>query len=235
MRIASLVLALLFSSALLAQTGIPAGTVLPLMLDTGLNAAKIRPGKTIRSRVMQNIPETPIHRGAHVLGRVLSVTPSHIEIRFDTLLDHGRRVPLTTNLRALASMLDVEEAQIPEGGADRALRPQDRNHIQIGGDVVYPDGGPVARGLDIVGQPTQYGVLDRPQAHSPCRGFVAGNQNPQALWLFSSNACGLYGFDNLTIDHAGRTDPVGTISLSAQSGKLNIRSGSGLLLRVRGS
>jgi len=235
MKTASLLLALLLAPALLAQNPIPPGTVLPLMLDTGLNAAKIQPGKTIRADVMQNIPGTPIRRGTHVLGHVVAATPSRIEIRFDTAVIHGKRIPLTTNLRALASMLEVDEAQIPEGGADRALRPQDRNHDQIGGDIVYPDGGPVAHGLDIVGEPTPYGVLDRLTANPPCRAALAGNRNPQALWLFSTSACGLYGYDNLAIDHSGRTDPVGAIQLSAKSGKLNIRSGSGLLLRVQAS
>lgn len=131
-------------------------------------------------------------------------------------------------------MLEVEEAQIPEGGADRALRPEDRNREQIGGDIVYPDGGPVAHGLDIVGEPTAYGALDRPAANPPCRAALADNSNPQALWLFSANACGLYGYDNLTVSHFGRTEPVGVIQLSAKSGKINIRSGSGLLLRVQG-
>jgi hypothetical protein len=131
-------------------------------------------------------------------------------------------------------MLEVEEAQIPEGGADRTLPPDQRNHDQIGGDVVYPDGGPVAHGLDVVGQPAPYGALVRLTANPPCRGALAGNSNEQAVWIFSSAACGLYGFDTLTIDHAGRTTPSGTIRLSTKVGTINIRSGSGLLLRVEG-
>jgi hypothetical protein len=93
----------------------------------------------------------------------------------------------------------------------------------------------VTHGLDIVGQPTPYGALGRLDSNPPCRAAVAGNDKPQALWLFSTSACGLYGYDNLAIDHFGRTEPTGTIELSAKSGKLNIRSGSGLLLRVQGS
>jgi hypothetical protein len=59
--------------------------------------------------------------------------------------------------------------------------------------------------------------------------------NAQALWLFSSDACGLYGFDNVRIEHAGRTDPRGNIVLSADDGKIDLYSQSGLLLRVQGS
>ncbi|MFP5229674.1 MAG: hypothetical protein ACLGXA_18830 [Acidobacteriota bacterium] len=235
MKLAPLGLLWLLAVSLAAQNAIPAGTTLPLQLDTGLNAAKLAPGHAVRATVMQNIPGTPIRRGAHVLGSVVSVTPSTLVFRFDTVANHGKRFPLVANLRALASLLEVEEAQIPEGGADRALPPDQRSHEQIGGDIVYPWDGPVARGLDVVGEPTPYGALARPTANPPCHGAADGNPRPQALWLFSTDACGLYGYSNLTIDHFGRTDPVGTIRLSAKSGKLYIRSGSGLLLRVHGS
>jgi len=49
---------------------------------------------------------------------------------------------------------------------------------------------------------------------------------------FSSDACGLYDFPNVTLAHAGRTDPVGQITLLSSRGNLNIRGGSGMLLRV---
>ena len=235
MKLVRLVFLLVLAAPLMAQNAIPSGTILPVELDTGLRTAKLAPGHVVRGTVMQNVPGTLIRRGAHVLGHVVSVTPTTLTLRFDTVVEHGRRYAIATNLRALASLLAVGEAQIPEGGADRALRPEDRNHIQIGGDVVYPDGGPVARGLDIVGEPTPNGVLDHPRANAPCRGAIADDAAPQALWLFSSNACGLYGYDNLSIDHFGRTHPAGAIRISAKTGKLNIRSGSGLLLRVEGS
>jgi hypothetical protein len=52
------------------------------------------------------------------------------------------------------------------------------------------------------------------------------------LWVFSSDACGLYDFSNVTLTHAGRTNPVGEITLESRKGDFNIPSGSGLLLRV---
>lgn len=235
MRYAWLLLLILLQPALFAQNTIPAGTVLPVRLDTGLNADRIASGKVVRAEVMQNIPGTTIHKGAHVLGHVLSVTPRRLELRFDTLVTKNGRIPVTTNLRALASSLEVEEAQIPEGGADRAMPSAlDPTTRQIGGEQVFRGGGPVARGTTPVGEPTPNGVIGTLSDNPPCRGAVAGNDRPQAFWLFSTDACGLYGFDDLTIEHFGRTDPVGIIVLTSKTGKLNIRSESGFLLRVQG-
>src|ERR1700739_3906633 len=56
MRYAWLLLLILLQPALFAQNAIPAGTVLPVRLDTGLNADRIASGKVVRAEVMQNIP-----------------------------------------------------------------------------------------------------------------------------------------------------------------------------------
>lgn len=236
MNLLKLLFVLLLPSVLAAQTvALPAGTAIPIRLDTAINAARIHPGQHIRARIMQNIPGTPIHRGAHVVGHVLSVTPTRVELRFDAVVAGDRRIPLTADLRAVASMLEVDQAQIPEDSPERGLPPEDWNTRQIGGDEVYRGGGHVERGDTVVGEPTPYGVRGPLLASGPCRAAVAGNNRPQALWLFSTDACGVYGIPALAIEHAGRTAPAGTIRLVSRAGTLNIRSGSGLLLRVLGS
>lgn len=233
MRYALLVWLLLLPAAVFGQGSVPAGTLLPVRLDTDLNGAHARADEAIRATIMQDVPGTPIRRGAKLLGRVESASPARIELRFDTIRTGGSKLSVKTNLRALASLLAVEEAQIPEGGADRTLTPDQRNSQQIGGETVYRQGGPVTLGEDVVGQPAPYGILGRVQSNGRCRGEM-GTTAPQAFWLFSTNACGVYGYDeDVTIAHAGRTRPVGTIVLVAKSGKLKIRSGSGLLLRVQ--
>jgi hypothetical protein len=131
-------------------------------------------------------------------------------------------------------MMNIEYAQIPEFGPDRGTPENAWTTDQIGGEVVYRGGGPVANGLRAVGQPTPNGVLAQVSIKpgTDCRANVEGNDRPQALWLFSSDACGTYGFSDLTIVHAGRTNPVGQITFASEHGDVNIRTGSGILLRV---
>ena len=96
---------------------------------------------------------------------------------------------------------------------------------------------PSLRGTEIVGEGLIDGVLMPARANlaQGCRGEVAGNRAAQAFWVFSSDACGVYGFEDLQISHAGRTTPIGEITLVAKSGRMNVRTGCGLLLRINGA
>jgi hypothetical protein len=67
------------------------------------------------------------------------------------------------------------------------------------------------------------------KSRRPCRGRIAGNENPQALWVLSHDACVVYGL-NFTIAHAGR--PTGKIVLESSKGDLAISKGSAMLLLV---
>ena len=222
--------------AVMAQSVVPAGTILPISLDASLNGAKVQPGQAVRATLMQSIPGTRIHRGARVLGTVLHAKPggSQLALRFDTIRIHGQTLPIRTSLRALASFLEVEGALIPEEMAIRGTTPETATTEQIGGDQVYRGGGPVTAGLRVVGTPAPNGVLAAPRVSlgEPCRAAVAGNDRPQALWVFSTDACGIYGYAQLRIRHAGRTDPEGVIVLVSDKNKILLRSGTGMLLRV---
>ncbi len=230
----------LFGAQVMAQSVIPDGAILPVRLNSSLNAGKVKVGQVITARVEQDVPLTSRSRipaGAKVMGHVTDVKRERgeqVSVRFDTLLVSGRRIPITTNLRALASMMEVEGAQIPESGPDRGTPENAWTTDQIGGDVVYRGGGPVAKGLQVVGKPAPEGVLVRVSGKpgTMCRGEVEGNDRLQALWLFASDACGVYGFSDLEITHAGRTSPVGEFTLASNHGKVNVRAGSGMLLRV---
>lgn len=229
---------------LAAQNSIPAGTVLPAMLSSSLDARRDRPGQKVVATIMQRVPlpsGRSIPAGAKLLGHVLEVkaptanSGAVIRLRFDRVVSHGNEWPITADLRALASMAEVHEAQLPTNAAgDRGTSSNAWTTIQVGGDVVYRGGGPVMAGNDVVGEPVPDGVLARvtAPAGSKCRSGVDGNDSPQALWIFSTSACGAYGFPDLILVHAGRTNPTGEIELASAKGNLKVGGGGGLLLRV---
>jgi hypothetical protein len=242
MKRALLIALIAFAPQLLAESVIPAGTILPVELNSSLQSQKSRSGQLITGRIMQDVPlpnGNKIHAGSKVIGHVLDAKPAgkgaggQISLRFDTLIAGGQRIPLTANLRALASMMNVSEAQVPETGPDRGTSEYSWTTDQIGGEIDYR-GEAVFHGAHMVGNPVADGVLApvSSQRGTKCRGAVQGNHESQALWVFSSDACGLYGFPDVTLTHAGRTEPVGAIILQSNKGDLKIRAGSGMLLRV---
>ena len=109
--------------------------------------------------------------------------------------------------------------------------------MQIGGEAVYRGGGPVRGEFGNVGRPVAGGVLARLNANPDrgCRAALDSGDAPQALWVFSSDACGAYGLPHLKIAHAGRTDPVGEITFESTKGQVNVHAGAGLLLRADSS
>lgn len=233
---------IMFSAHLFAQSTIPPGTILPVALNSSLNSRKARVGQVITARVMQDVPlpHGTIPSGSKVIGHITNVKPAdatsgaQVSFRFDTLVTRKQRIPITTNLRALASMMAVEQAQLPETGPDRGTSANAWTTDQIGGEVVYRGGGLVADGLRPVGESTTNGVLVHlsTKPGSKCRGDIEGNDRLQATWVFSSDACGIYDIPNLEIAHAGRTNPLGEITLASDKGDVNVRAGSGILLRV---
>lgn len=242
MKTGALVSMLLLAMASLGQE-IPAGTILPVQLNSSLRSNKLRSGESISGRVMQNVPlpsNSKLRAGSKVVGRVVAVTPAsatsqaEIALRFDTVVTGKQHIPIATNLRAIATMMDVAEARVPESGPDRGTPEYYWTTDQIGGEAVYHGGGAVTHGSYVVGKSVGDGVLVRVSAAAgtKCRGEVADNDRPQALWVFSSDACGVYDIPSLAILHAGRTDPRGEIRLGSSAGDVNIRGGSGLLLRV---
>jgi hypothetical protein len=233
---------LLSTASLCAGTSVPDGTVLPVRLNSTLSSKNAKPGQTITARIMQNVPlpnGAKIPEGATVVGHVIGVTPASsgtdgsISVRFDFLRMPHEQIALTMHLRAIASFMEVQEAQVPLMGGDRGTPDTARTTVQIGGETVYRGGGHVEGKFGRVGEPVYDGVLSHLYANSngECRGDAAEDP-PQALWLFSSYACGAYGLPNLAVAHTGRSSPAGEIILRSSKGDVNVRSGAGLLLRV---
>jgi hypothetical protein len=237
---------LLLACALTAQTAIPAGTVIPVQLNKTIEAAKVKAGDPVTARVAQDVilpSGERIKAGARVSGHVESVTlepraHASMTMRFERVISGGQSIPLHLSLRALASPLEVEAAQTQTSGFDRGSDPPWSQTVMLVGftDVVYRENGTVIDGEDEVGRSVyagNWGVMSRvsSQPGTPCRAAVAGNDRPQALWVFSHDACGVYGYE-MTIASAGRRDPKGSVVLTGQLRELKLRGGTAMLLRV---
>jgi len=244
-KLISPIILVLFSSALLAQQAIPSGTIIPVHLNSTLDSRKAKPGQVFTARVMQDVPlqDSKIRAGSKVVGHVVSAkraengTDGRFSLRFDAIDVSKRRTPISTNLRAIASMMEVEDAQVPAAGPDRGTSQAAWTTVQVGGEVVYRGGGPVANGLQDVGIPTANGVLAHVSSApgTKCAGEADDNDLLQALWVFSSDACGAYGFSDLEIANSGRSDPIGEIVFTSSKRDVHLPSGSGMLLRVNSS
>jgi hypothetical protein len=229
-----------------AATGrapIPGGTILPVRLNSSISSSKAKAGDIISARIMQDVPLAnggTIREGSKVIGHVVDVssTPEggaeKISLQFDKVISSGRTISIRTHLRAVAGFMAVLEANTIEGPASQPI-----STTQVGGDVAYTEGGSVTTANDsaqVVGRTVKDGVLDEVRANSRqgqvCRGAIDGNNSPEAMWVFSSDACGTYGLSQVRIAHAGRTQPLGVIVLISEKGQLKLPDGTGLLLRV---
>ena len=235
-----LAVAVLFSVIMLPAQDLPAGTALPMMLNSTLDAKKDKPGEKIEGKIMQDVPLPSggqIKSGSHVIGHVVSVgkpgvAGSRIAVIFNQIEDHGQVIHLSVNLRALASTESVFDAKLPMGNQSDTESSNEWMTKQVGGDVVNRGRGVVASSTGIVGRYTGSGVWGKltPGLDADCPATI-GNDSEQALWLFSTSACGVYGLRDVKLTHDGSTDPLGQIELQSDK-DLVIRGGSGWLLLV---
>jgi hypothetical protein len=222
---------------------IPAGTIIPVILNSTLRSDKSGSGDAITATIMQDVPlgtgET-LRAGSKVAGHVVAaINPGkgsdepRISFQFDQVRLGNRTIPITANLRAVASRTAVLAATPQLTSSEYA-----DNQVQIGGEQIsYGSDGPVMVGSQVVGKYTSQGVLAYvgEDLGTPCRGTIDDNAHPQAFWLFSVNACGSYGFSDLKILQSGRTEPLGEITLTSNGKALKVGKGSAMLLRVDGS
>jgi hypothetical protein len=226
------------------QNAVPRGTILPVILRTTLAPDKMKQGEPVRGQIAQDVPlpgGSKIPKGSRVEGHITEAGPqaNRLSIRFDKLVLRGQEIPITTDLRAVAGFMEVLDASLPDRVPGEGDVTRWETTTQIGGDSVYGEGGPVMsaeNATERVGKSVPNGVLVQVAAKpgSGCRGALDNHGGPQAMWVFSSDACGVYGLSKVTISHAGRTDPIGTITLDFQDRSTKIRNGAGLLLRAVG-
>jgi len=226
---------LLACVSLAAAQQIPPGTVLPVMLNSTLDARHAKPGEIITGHIMQDVPlpdNARIRCGARVVGHIVSASTSpaaRLTVSFDQVEFRGKPIPIAAHLRALASAFEVTQAGLPTNTVDDyGSSTSDWNTMQIGGAEVFRGSGEVMTAGSVVGRATDYGAVTAQLQSAPQRGCSSGSSREQSLWLFSPWACGTYGLGDLRIVPAGRP---GDITLES-SGNVRVIGGSGWLLQV---
>jgi hypothetical protein len=210
---------------------VPVGTVVPIMLTMTLDSSKARPGDRVTGKIMEDVPLPTgerIPEGSKVFGHVAEVqtqngdSPALLSLQFDKIVFHGHEVAVRTNVRALASMMAVSEAQVPLFEPDTT--PKSAVMLApVGGEAAFrPDNPEKSRGF----------VRFSGDLAPGCGGRIDRDGGTGALWVFSPYACGVYGFGKgLIIVSDGSAEPAGSIVLASQK-VVSVHAGSGWLLRV---
>ncbi len=233
------------ASPLYAQEALPAGTVIAIVLDRALDSGKSKPGQRIVARVAQAVPldgQRMIPLRSKVFGEITVVENAlghaRLGLRFDRLELGKTEIAISTKLRALASALEVNSAETSFIISDANVSGAE-TAVQIGGrTIVYRGAGTVENEKgEVVGKPVRGGVLgiveNRPD--SQCEGIPV-NKSPQAIWLFPPDACGVYGFRNLSFENGSDEKPeilfVKKNKKEWNFTKIDFPAGSALLLAV---
>ncbi len=237
--IAALLLAALQLYAAEPVQTLPLGTFLPVMLNSNLDSNKSKPGEKISAKLRQDVPlpdRGVIKSGTELKGHIVAVkrggdgSPARVVFVVDRIRMNGKDLPITTKLRAVASMMAIAEAREPINPvALDGSSLWDYNTRQVGGDVVYGRND-VRSGDGTVGMSPEPGaVIGIPRANPDAGCNAPDNNDVQAFWLFSTNACGVYGDDNLQISRQPADSKNGQITL-VDPKRVLVRGGGGLLL-----
>jgi hypothetical protein len=106
--------------------------VIPGELNSTINAKNCKAGQMVEARVAQDVPldnGNRIKAGTRIMGEILAVRPAEgfhpamVALRFNNIDISGRSTPIVSNLRALASPLEVDAAQTQISGDDRGSTP----------------------------------------------------------------------------------------------------------------
>jgi hypothetical protein len=230
--------------AVVTLAAIPPGTVLPLRLEKSITTKDAQKGQPIEAQIAQEVPlsnGSKIPLRSTVIGSIVSVERDtdgpglSVTLQFNELDDHKETVRFSSFLRAIASFRAVREAQSPLTGADTGSPTGWSNTIQIGGDIRFGEGGAVRnQAKQQVGRGVRGGVLVHVRENRAlgCEGPVNMDDHLQALWLFSSDACGTYDLKGVKITHTGKNAPVGEFTLHFEKEDMRLEAGAGILLRI---
>jgi hypothetical protein len=222
---------------------LPAGTAIPALFTKTINAKTTKVGDRVVMKTMQDVlygPAQTIPKGSLVVGHVVQTSytandePSSLTIAFEKIVSkkNSRHVCLT--VRAMASLDQVYDAKVPVTSMDQSASLGTTlvggDHISLGGKYVYAIDG------DEVGIRNRFGVFSRLEpaaAYGGSPSAACGSVSTlQSVAIFSSRACGLYGFSGMQLTRSEDIPQKATITLQSDRGAAEIHSGSAALLQV---
>jgi hypothetical protein len=199
-----------FAFLLHAQEQLPVGTVMAIVLDHDIDSRYSKPGQRIVAHIAQEVPldnKRVIPLESKVYGEITKVEngtgQAKLGVRFDRLELGKGELAIITQVRALASPLDVNSAATANIAGSNNNIPDAQTTVQIGGAVVYRGGGAVEDEMGmVVGKPIRGGVLAMivNQPGSKCEGMPV-SATPQAVWVFAGYACGVYGISRFQFEN----------------------------------
>ncbi len=231
-----------------AQNGHPStladGTAVPIKLSHTINTAKAKPGDPITARTMQPVyaaDHVEVPRGSLVTGHILSVTPyseakeqsARVALQFAHIQIGTTAVPIRLSVRAIASSYDAYNAEyliVPQSQTPYAHAMIGGGRTTPGSSFLYSDNG------DKIGYENKdgrFGALIASPAQDAEGLRCESTNTPQSLAIFSPSACGIYGFDHVTMQTL--EEDSGAVQLIARQHNISLFSDSAMLLQVRES
>ncbi len=230
------------------QTKVPPGTALPVRFVRSVDAKKARPGDRVIAKTLQIVilpGGQRLPKGTLLVGHVVDPQPYHfdpepyahqkassISIHFDQIVNGDLTLPVNLSVRALANTLQSQWAPRPhyQDETDGA-----GTMILIGGDEFSPFDKTVRDDSgDVIAYNRKDGLFAR---LLPSDGPVSkASQNcsststEQSVAIFSPDACGLYGFEGVSMPDAGRSGS-GTFTLVSRGRSIKLYAGSTALLQ----
>lgn len=230
------------------ETPIPPGTAIPVIFTHAIDAGKAKPSDIVTAKTSQVVflpGGRVLPKGATVSGHVTESTafvfdsapyavqkPSVLSIHFDKVAVNGLTIPVSLSVRAISDPVQTHEAEMVHYVGDFDST---GTRILIGGSSFSPLESAVASpNGDVAGYVREQGVFARLIAGDELRADSAlhcsGTNGEQSINIFSANACGVYGFNAMTMSDIGKSN--GTFVLESRRHNVKLYAGSATLLQV---
>jgi hypothetical protein len=191
---------------------LPAHATLPITFSNSVNAAHAKVGDPVLAKTAQAVhlaDGREIPSGTLVKGHVLASSgfaydntpyakqkPGTLEIQFDSLELQGQSVALHVSLRAMADPNSSWASREPTSSDNDPLG----TLTQVGGDLLIPSQKEIRNpDGDVVGYNKKGGAFAHLIANSRGPVNCSGGDTEQPVFIFSANACGLYGFTSVSL------------------------------------